>query len=120
MEKSDGILLFTPESYEPEAVAAAREWFAATGRHAYTTGPLLPSGSKTAAVANEQKLSNESNEIVTFLDETLKTSGEKSLVYVSTVRTAHNSTYVHHPSRIDLVRIDAMAREDAGEDVGVP
>ncbi|KAI0745365.1 UDP-Glycosyltransferase/glycogen phosphorylase [Earliella scabrosa] len=83
LEKSDGILLFTPESYEPEAVAAAREWFAATGRHAYTTGPLLPSGSKSAAVANEQKLSNESNEIVTFLDETLKTSGEKSLVYIS-------------------------------------
>lgn len=120
MEKSDGILLFTPESYEPEAVAAAREWFAATGRHAYTTGPLLPSGSKSAAVANEQKLSNESNEIVTFLDETLKTSGEKSLVYVSAVRTAYARTYTHCRFRLDLVWVDALACKDTGEGVGVP
>ncbi|KAI0745133.1 UDP-Glycosyltransferase/glycogen phosphorylase [Earliella scabrosa] len=83
LEESDGVLLFTPESYEPEAVAAAKEWFGATGRYAYTTGPLLPSASKSTATANEQKMSNESNEIITFLDETLKTSGEKSLVYIS-------------------------------------
>ncbi|KAI0745368.1 UDP-Glycosyltransferase/glycogen phosphorylase [Earliella scabrosa] len=83
LEKSDGVLLFTPESYEPEAVAAARGWFAATGRRAYTTGPLLPSASKSTANLNEKKLSNESNEIVAFLDKTLETSGEKSLVYIS-------------------------------------
>ena len=75
--------MFTPESYEPEAVAAARGWFAATGRRAYTTGPLLPSASKSTANLNEKKLSNESNEIVAFLDKTLEASGEKSLVYVS-------------------------------------
>ena len=92
------MLLFTSESYEPEAVAAAKKWFGATGRHAYTTGPLLPSASKSTATANEQKMSNESSEIITFLDETLRTSGEKSLVYVSTVRTAHNSTYINHHS----------------------
>ena len=83
MEKADGVLLFTPASYEPEAVAAAKSWFGETGRHAYAVGPLLPAASKATAQAHEKKLSAESAEIITFLDETLKTSGEKSLVYVS-------------------------------------
>ena len=83
LEKADGMLIFTPESYEPEAVAATRAWYAETGRPVYTTGPLLPTASKSTAMANEKKMSSESNAIVDFLDETLKTSGEKSLVYVS-------------------------------------
>ncbi|KAI0716582.1 UDP-Glycosyltransferase/glycogen phosphorylase [Earliella scabrosa] len=83
IEKADGVLLFTPESYEPEAVAAVRRWFKETNRPVYACGPLLPSASKGAAVANETKLSKESVEIQSFLDEVLRTSGERSLVYIS-------------------------------------
>ncbi|KAI0664707.1 UDP-Glycosyltransferase/glycogen phosphorylase [Cubamyces menziesii] len=77
----DGVLLFTPESYEPEAVAAARAWTAETGRTTYLCGPLLPTGSQAAA--NEKKQSKETGEIEEFLETTLKTSGEKSLLYIS-------------------------------------
>ncbi|KAI0760274.1 UDP-Glycosyltransferase/glycogen phosphorylase [Fomes fomentarius] len=82
LEKTDGVFLFTPESYEPEAVAAVRRWFGETGRPAYAVGPLLPAASKAAA-SKERKLSSESDEIQTFLNDTLKSSGEKSLVYIS-------------------------------------
>ena len=85
LESSDGVLLFTPTSYEPEAVAAMKGWFAETGRPAYAVGPLLPSASKETADANEKKQSNESGEIHAFLDTTLANSGEKSLVYVGSV-----------------------------------
>ncbi|KAI0743898.1 UDP-Glycosyltransferase/glycogen phosphorylase [Daedaleopsis nitida] len=82
-EKNDGVVLFTPECYEPEAVAGVRAWFAETGRPVYTAGPLLPSASQATANANEVKLSAEGSAFQTFLDETLKTSGEKSLIYIS-------------------------------------
>ena len=81
-EASDGLFMFTPTSYEPEAVAAAKGWFAETGRPAYAVGPLLPSASKATAAANEQKQSAESSQILEFMDANLKISGEKSLVYV--------------------------------------
>ncbi|KAI0743908.1 UDP-Glycosyltransferase/glycogen phosphorylase [Daedaleopsis nitida] len=83
MIESDGVFLFTPESYEPQAVAAVKAWYGETGRHAYATGPLLPSASQANANTKEKKLSGEANAIQAFLDETLKTSGEKSLVYIS-------------------------------------
>ncbi|KAM5530920.1 hypothetical protein V8D89_015410 [Ganoderma adspersum] len=83
LEASDGLLMITPTSYEPEAVAAARAWFAEKGRPAYAVGPLLPSASKATAQANEKKQSAEASEIQEFLDATLKMSGEKSLVYIS-------------------------------------
>lgn len=78
----DGALLMTAESYEPEAVAAVRKWYSKTGRSAYVCGPLLPPKSATAK-AKEQQQSKEATEISVFLDMTLKTSGKKSLLYVS-------------------------------------
>lgn len=81
----DGVFLFTPETYEPEAVAAMKGWFAETGRSAYVCGPLLPSASKATAAANEKRQSKEASEIQEFLDATLKTSGENSLLYVGLV-----------------------------------
>ncbi len=116
----DGAILFTPESYEPEAVKAYKGWFAETGRPAYVSGPLLPSASKKTANESEKKLSKESAEIQEFLDETLKTSGEKSLIYVS-----HPVPHIlPHRDRLlcslDLVWLDLLASKDTGEDVGVP
>ncbi|EIW63123.1 UDP-Glycosyltransferase/glycogen phosphorylase [Trametes versicolor FP-101664 SS1] len=78
----DGVLLMTPEPYEPDAVAAVRKWYAETGRSAYVCGPLLPPKSATAK-AKEQQQSKEATEISAFLDTTLKTSGKKSLLYIS-------------------------------------
>lgn len=85
LEKVDGLLLYSPTSYEPEAVAAVKSWFAESGRAAYITGPLCPTASKVTMHENEKKISDKSDEIVAFLDETLKNSGEKSLVYVSRI-----------------------------------
>lgn len=81
LEGSDGVLLFSSETFEPGAVAAVRRWYAETSRPAYICGPLLPTGSQ--ASKNEKKLSSEAAEIQTLLDTTLKTSGEHSLLYVS-------------------------------------
>ena len=89
LEKADGLLMYTAEAYEPEGVAAIKEWYAETGRKAYITGPLLPAAPKSAASATEQTPSNDL--IINFLDETLKASGEKSLVYVSCMRVVATS-----------------------------
>ncbi|KAL1942712.1 hypothetical protein VTO73DRAFT_4952 [Trametes versicolor] len=82
MESCDGVFLITPEPYEPQAVAAVRDWFGKTGRPVYVCGPLLPPTSATAT-AKEQQQSTEAIQIQEFLDTTLKTSGEKSLLYIS-------------------------------------
>ncbi|OJT10140.1 UDP-glycosyltransferase 73C1 [Trametes pubescens] len=82
MESCDGAFLITAEPYEPEAVAAVKGWFGKTGRPAYVCGPLLPPTS-TTATAKEKQQSTEAVEIQEFLDATLKTSGEKSLLYIS-------------------------------------
>ncbi len=58
-----------------------RGWYAETGRPVYVCGPLLPPTSATAT-AKEKQQSKEAIEISEFLDTTLKTSGEKSLLYV--------------------------------------
>lgn len=81
MESCDGALLITAEPYEAEAVAAVKNWYAETGRPAYVCGPLLPPTSATST-AKEKQQSTEAVQIQEFLDTTLKTSGEKSLLYV--------------------------------------
>ncbi|CDO72778.1 hypothetical protein BN946_scf184994.g31 [Trametes cinnabarina] len=81
VESSDGMLLTSPASYEPEAVEAVSAWLGETGRPVYVCGPLLPAGSK--AVSNEKKQSRQGAEITAFLDQTLQTSGERSLLYIS-------------------------------------
>lgn len=121
LESADGAILFTPESYEPEAVAAFKAWFAGTGRPAYVSGPLLPSASKKTANESEKKLSPESAEIQEFLDNTLKTSGEKSLLYVSpmpsTLLLVRALTVIVEP---DLLWLSLLAGEDTREAVGFP
>ncbi|OJT10139.1 UDP-glycosyltransferase 72B1 [Trametes pubescens] len=82
MESCDGALLITAEPYEPEAVAAVKNWFGKTGRPAYVCGPLLPPTS-IIATAKEKQQSTKAAEIQEFLDSTLKTSGENSLLYIS-------------------------------------
>lgn len=77
------------ESYEPEAIAATKAWMAEIGRLAYFAGPLLPNASKKTAAANELQQSTEAEQIQNFLNETLKSSGENSLLYVCSVVNPH-------------------------------
>ncbi|KAI0356299.1 UDP-Glycosyltransferase/glycogen phosphorylase [Trametes cingulata] len=81
LEASDGVFLFTAESFEPEAVAAVKAWYGETSRPAYLCGPLLPDSSQAAT--NEKKLAQGAEEIEALLETTLKTSGERSLIYIS-------------------------------------
>lgn len=85
MKKADGILLATPESYEPDAIAATKRWYAETGRPVYVTGPLVPSPSRPVSGEGRERTSISMPEADTlmFLDEALKLSGKTSLVYVS-------------------------------------
>ncbi|KAI0823361.1 UDP-Glycosyltransferase/glycogen phosphorylase [Trametes gibbosa] len=78
---SDGILLFSSESFEPEAVAATKAWYGETSRPAYVVGPLLPSSSQAATGEKNQSMGAE--EIQAILDSSLKTLGEHSLLYIS-------------------------------------
>lgn len=124
VEASDGIFLFTPESYEPYAVAAVRRWFRETGRPVYTTGPLLPDASKSegAAADHEKTLSKEGAEIQQFLDDTLKSSGEKSLVYVSNLSSCCDRRRLTRPCilalEIDLVWVVVLACQESREGLG--
>ncbi|KAI0633343.1 UDP-Glycosyltransferase/glycogen phosphorylase [Trametes polyzona] len=81
LEACDGMLLYTSEAYEPEAVAAMRKWFSKTSRGIYTTGPLMPLGAQ--ATEYERKQSKDADKIQAFLDATLAASGERSLLYIS-------------------------------------
>ena len=83
VQSMDGLLMTSPTSYEPESTAALKAWYAESGRSAYVCGPLLPSASKASAEVNEIKQSAQGAEIQAFLDSTLRTSGDKSLLYVS-------------------------------------
>ncbi|OSD01251.1 glycosyltransferase family 1 protein [Trametes coccinea BRFM310] len=77
----EGTFFTSPAPYEPEALEKAKEWLGETGRSVYVCGPLLPRGSE--AGSNEAKQSAKGAEILGFLDTTLNTSGEKSLLYIS-------------------------------------
>ena len=61
----DGMLLVTPECYEPTAVAAMRSWWGETGRKAYACGPLLPNTSQQTEHAPYE---GGSSDIEEFLD----------------------------------------------------
>ncbi|KAH9847629.1 UDP-Glycosyltransferase/glycogen phosphorylase [Lenzites betulinus] len=78
LEACDGMLLYTSETYEAEAVAAMREWFGKTSRGIYVTGPLTRLGE---VLKREQP--TDDDKFQAFLDATLATSGERSLLYIS-------------------------------------
>lgn len=81
MEACDGIVLATPECYEPEAIAALRDWLAETSRPIYAIGPLIPSGAQAAAF--EKLQSSDAAKVESFLDAKLASHGEHSVLYVS-------------------------------------
>ncbi len=75
INECDGILVATPECYEPtETVHAMREWFAETSRPVYAFGPLLPPFGQHATV-NEKKQSANSGNVDELLERALKAHG---------------------------------------------
>ncbi|TCD71970.1 hypothetical protein EIP91_000102 [Steccherinum ochraceum] len=83
VEKSDGMLITSPEVYEPAAIADMREWFAETGRDVWAIGPLIPSLNSKESVKGEQAQSKDSSEIMKFMDETLVKHGKHSMLFIS-------------------------------------
>ena len=76
------MILTSPRAYEPEPTDALKTWYTKVGKSIYTCGPLFPTASKVAAAANELKQATHGAEIQDFLGNALKTSGEKSVLYV--------------------------------------
>ena len=83
-KSSDALILASPEIYEPESIAATKEWFAETGRPVWAIGPLYRASiaNSKEAVAKEESLSENAAEIRKFLDDTLALRGEHSMVFV--------------------------------------
>lgn len=79
----DGIVVAGPECFEPEGVAALRDWFAETSRPVYACGPLIPHGPQAAAFEKAQ--SPEASKIESFLDAKLASHGDNSVIYVGIV-----------------------------------
>ncbi|KAH9858609.1 UDP-Glycosyltransferase/glycogen phosphorylase [Lenzites betulinus] len=82
LERCDGILLAAAEPTEREAITEVKRQYAETGRQAYVCGPLVPPQSASASVMEKQQ-SKDSALIQEFLDSTLETAGEKSLLYIT-------------------------------------
>lgn len=79
---TDGIVTIDAAEYQPEATNAIRAFYAERGSgEVFYAGPLLPSGSQ--AVSNEKVLAQNGTGIMNFLDEKLKSVGERSVLYVS-------------------------------------
>ncbi|KAI0645438.1 UDP-Glycosyltransferase/glycogen phosphorylase [Trametes meyenii] len=89
LEDCDSMLLYTAESYEPDAVAAAREWFAETSRKIYVCGPLVP-----LRVPDEDSQAKNMAETQAFMSSTLVASGQQSLLYISFGTLNHGTSEV--------------------------
>ncbi|KAI8972907.1 UDP-Glycosyltransferase/glycogen phosphorylase [Trametes punicea] len=79
--KCDGVLISTPECYDPLSIIGARAWMAETGRGTYAVGPIVSSGVR--AVENELMEADKGTEIRDFVSKILKSHGPKSLLYIS-------------------------------------
>lgn len=80
VREADGLVTFDAADYCPEAAKAVRAWFAERKRKVCYAGPLIPHGKD--AEANELKQSQQSENIVRFLEEKLASHGERSVIYV--------------------------------------
>lgn len=82
LDECDGIIIATPECYEPEAVTGIREWFAETSRQIFAVGPLLPVSGSSSALLGESQLSANAADIQNFMDTTERSHGKGSMLYV--------------------------------------
>ena len=78
-----GMIIASPEVYEPVAIAAMKKWWGEMQRQVWVIGPLMPSPSREEAIAGEEAQSASFGEIKQFMDKTLSSHGEISMLYVS-------------------------------------
>ncbi|CAL1714247.1 unnamed protein product [Somion occarium] len=81
VEDCDGLIMATPEPYEPEGIDIFRRWFAETSREVYAIGPMVPFGKK--AIEGENKQSQDAADIGQFLQSVLTSHGPKSVIYLA-------------------------------------
>jgi len=79
----DGMILASPEVYEPQAIAAMKEWFAETSRAVWAVGPLSAPADRQQAIFHEEAQSKKSTDIRNFLNDALTERGEHSVLYIS-------------------------------------
>ncbi|KAH8085453.1 hypothetical protein BXZ70DRAFT_561619 [Cristinia sonorae] len=104
-EKSDGMLIMTPEAYEPAAVAATKEWFAESKRPVWAVGPLISSvTTRNEGTMSGKDVRSESVDTVTkFMDDTLATHGERTMIYISFGSTFWPSNFEKAEAFIDVL-----------------
>lgn len=95
----DGVIMSTPECYEPQTLTAIRDLFARTSRSIWVCGPLLATSEQ--ALAQEREQSSKALEIEEFMDSILSSHGKHSLVYVC--------DFVRHQT-ISTTRFPVLAR----------
>ena len=79
----DGLILTSPEVYEPHAIAAMKAWFAESHRDVWAIGPLYPFPASKEAIAGEEVSSTCFKDVAQFLDAALVSHGEHSVLFVS-------------------------------------
>ncbi|TCD71967.1 hypothetical protein EIP91_000099 [Steccherinum ochraceum] len=82
-DECDGMIICSPEVYEPDVMAATEEWFAETGREVWAIGPLLPPLNNQVSTAGEEAQSEKAAEIKNFMDDVLEKNGRHSMLYIS-------------------------------------
>lgn len=81
-EALDGMIITTPEVYEPHAITATKDWFAETSRFVWAIGPLQTFSEGKQAIFNEEAQSERSQDIRKHLDSAFSDYGEHSVLYV--------------------------------------
>lgn len=84
-ENCSGMIIASPEVYEPAAIAAIKDWYGEIGRKVWSLGPLLPLSSRKEAIAGEEAQSANFSDIKHFMDKVLLSHGEGSMLYVNAV-----------------------------------
>ncbi|KAF8518320.1 UDP-Glycosyltransferase/glycogen phosphorylase [Gautieria morchelliformis] len=84
----DGFVSVSSAAYEPKSLEAMRAWLGETNRPVYAIGPLIPPGFGDTGLSDVAKQmefasSNNGDEFDTFLENQLKSHGERSVIYVS-------------------------------------
>ena len=93
----DGIILASPEAYEPDGTAQVRKWMQDTGRNTWCLGPSVTIYQGHEGIPDEGNSTNDTAEIQSFMNKISAECGEKSLLYVSfaCIRTTPLLTVVH-------------------------
>ncbi|KAH9934153.1 UDP-Glycosyltransferase/glycogen phosphorylase [Fomitopsis serialis] len=80
LDGCDGVILSTPECYEPETIDAVRKYYNETSRSIFVCGPLTASSSR-ATVSEDQ--GPQATAVEQVLDRALQERGKGSLLYIS-------------------------------------